>query len=260
MQNNKVNKITIYTDGSCLGNPGPGGWGAVIRQNSQETVLKGGDSDTTNNRMEMIAIIEALKWIKNHAEQKNIDIYSDSSLILNSINKGWKRKKNLDLWEQLDNLNYELKENGFKVNWNWVKGHAGNPLNEKVDAIAVEESEKRMNFPSAKLSKSKKTEDGKYLCRNCGGQTKGVLSFMPDSKMIRVDCVKCGNYIRFAEKTSENLKRAKKKVLITKSQLEDVAEIMKKRGQNITENDLKKIKKWTKEEAKKFINGDQTLF
>jgi len=134
--------IKVYTDGSCLGNPGPGGWAAIVLHDGKEVELKGNDKETTNNRMEMKAAIEALKWIRkklkiNEDNQKDtIGIYSDSSLLVKTINENWKKKKNQDLWAELD------KERGWlKINWKWVKGHSTNKYNNLADKLAVEAAE-----------------------------------------------------------------------------------------------------------------------
>lgn len=133
--------IDIFTDGSCKGNPGPGGWAAIIIKKNESkdfTVLKGGAKDTTNNRMEMIAVIEALRYIQeNNLLQFDYNLFSDSNLIVQTINKGWKRKANLDLWQEMDKLNEEIS-----VKYFWIKGHAKNKWNEQCDKIACEESEK----------------------------------------------------------------------------------------------------------------------
>lgn len=259
MQNSK-SQVTIYTDGSCLGNPGYGGWAVIIWYNSKEIILKGGAVDTTNNRMEMTAVLEALKWIRSNSKLENIKLCSDSSLVLNSIKKGWKRKKNIDIWEHIDVLNETLKNDGVIIDWQWVKGHSDNKSNEKADKIAVAEATKlKRKFANNKTVNTSK-KSNLYRCPKCKIETNGDLSYMPDSKMIRVDCDKCGSYIMFAEQSAENLKRAKKKVLLTKSQLEKIKEIMQSRGKQISENELKKIKKWTRDEAKCFIESEQTLF
>jgi len=258
--------IDIYTDGSCLGNPGVGGWGALIIKDNKEIILKGGEADTTNNRMEMTAVIEALKWINNKGILKGkISLYSDSSLIIQTIMKGWKRKANLDLWEKFDEVNNKLMDDEIFINWNWIKGHANHAYNEKVDEIAVQESKKieRKNKGKIEMEPKQKNESkdaDKYSCTSCKQKTDGVLSFMPDSEMIRVDCLNCGKYIMFAEKTDENLKRAKKRILISKEQLGKVIDIMKNQGKEVSEKELKKIKIWTKDEAEEYINSNQTLF
>ena len=134
--------IKIYTDGACSGNPGIGGWGAVILIPEKDTInLNGGSNDTTNNQMELTATIEALKYFR---DSKNITIFTDSKYVMNGIEtwinnwkkNGWKTTskkpvKNKILWEQLDK---EISKH--KVEWNWVKGHDGNRYNEKADYLA----------------------------------------------------------------------------------------------------------------------------
>ena len=127
--------IEIYTDGACIGNPGPGGWGVAILNGSQNRFLSGGDSSTTNNRMEITAVIEALK----NVDDNDVTIYSDSTYVINTITKGWKKNKNQDLWELLEKLLF--KKN---VTWKWVKGHSGNEFNEKADQLAYGEAKKKM--------------------------------------------------------------------------------------------------------------------
>ena len=120
--------INIYTDGACRGNPGPGGWGAVIIGDGPRRVLHGNDPDTTNNRMEIKAVVQALQ---NIPLRSDVTIYSDSSYVINTMTKNWKRKKNNDMWDLLD------KEVSIRnVGWEWVKGHAGDPLNEEADRLA----------------------------------------------------------------------------------------------------------------------------
>ncbi|MEK7085698.1 MAG: ribonuclease H [Patescibacteria group bacterium] len=132
-----MNKIEIYTDGSCLGNPGPGGWGVIILDGDN---LSGGESETTNNRMEMTAIIKALEWVHKKSGIKsselnncNIIIYSDSNLIIQTLNQGWKRKANTDLWAQIDKLRAWLN-----ISWVWVKAHHTNKNNNQVDKLAFD--------------------------------------------------------------------------------------------------------------------------
>ena len=119
----------IYTDGSCSGNPGPGGWGAIVVQNGTENRLFGGEPLTTNNRMEMMAAIEGLRSVPAGA---TVTIHSDSQLVVNTMTQNWKRNKNVDLWAKLDAL---VKERN--VTWQWVRGHNGHPMNEKADKLAV---------------------------------------------------------------------------------------------------------------------------
>lgn len=130
----KMRTIKIYTDGSCLGNPGPGGWAALVIDGIKKIILRGNEIYTTNNRMEMKAVIEALKWMTAH-KTKTAEIFSDSNLLIQSITKNWKRKKNKDLWTELDK---NLKNKN--IEWTWIRGHAGNSRNEEADRIAVAES------------------------------------------------------------------------------------------------------------------------
>ena len=129
-----MSMINMYTDGSCIGNPGPGGWAAIINVGDRKRVINGGDSKTTNNRMEISAILEGLKVIP---EGRSVTVFSDSIYVINTMVKGWKRKKNLDLWAQLDS---EVAKR--TVIWKWVKGHAGNILNEEADFWARTEANK----------------------------------------------------------------------------------------------------------------------
>ena len=135
-----MNKITIYTDGACSGNPGRGGWAAIILDGEKIEKISGSKDNTTNNRMELTAVISALKYVKD----KNLEIYTDSKYTKDGIEKwisnckknGWKTasKKpvaNKDLWIQLNKI-----KNIRKIEWNWVKGHSGNLGNEKADYLA----------------------------------------------------------------------------------------------------------------------------
>lgn len=129
-------KVEIYTDGSCIGNPGPGGWGAIILHDHKETKLSGGEKQTTNNRMEMMAIIKALEWLHTHKlTGEKIIIYSDSNLLVQSLTRGWKRKANTDLWRELDKLRGWLD-----IQWSWVKAHATDKYNNMVDGLALKEA------------------------------------------------------------------------------------------------------------------------
>jgi len=140
----QTENIEIYTDGSCIGNPGPGGWGAIIFIDDKKVEVKGGEKDTTNNRMEMMAIIKALEWLRkksglSHDEllSHKIHIHSDSNLIIQTMTQGWKRKANTDLWGQIDKQSAWLN-----INWNWVKAHADNHHNNEVDRIAFSQAQK----------------------------------------------------------------------------------------------------------------------
>jgi ribonuclease HI len=124
-----MNRITFYTDGSCLGNPGPGGWAYMKQDRHGTSEDSGGEPETTNNRMELTAAIEALKSLPAHPRQ--VVIYSDSQLLVKTMTEGWKRKANLDLWQELDKLAAR-----HQVSWRWVRGHDGHPENERVDQLA----------------------------------------------------------------------------------------------------------------------------
>ncbi|WNK01011.1 ribonuclease HI [Thalassospiraceae bacterium LMO-JJ14] len=135
------NTIEIFTDGACSGNPGPGGWGAILRWKGHEKELCGGEAETTNNRMELMAAIRALESLKRDAR---VNIYTDSTYVRDGITSwihGWKRNgwktaakkpvKNEDLWRRLDEA-----IRSHDVEWHWVKGHAGHPENERADELA----------------------------------------------------------------------------------------------------------------------------
>lgn len=141
-----MKQVEIFTDGACKGNPGPGGWGALLRMGEHEKELSGSELETTNNRMEMTAVIQALSALK---EPCKIALYSDSKYVIDGITKwihgwqkrGWKTaaKKpvlNEDLWREMIEAIAR-----HDITWNWVKGHAGHPENERVDSIASERAE-----------------------------------------------------------------------------------------------------------------------
>ena len=140
---NKAKDLTIYTDGACSGNPGPGGWGVLMQFNGVEKEICGGEAETTNNRMEMMAAIEALRAVKG-GYKGQIHLWTDSQYVLKGITEwihGWKRRGwkksdkkpviNADLWKILDALNQQ-----HNVEWHWVKGHAGVDGNERADELA----------------------------------------------------------------------------------------------------------------------------
>jgi ribonuclease HI len=120
--------LTIFTDGACKGNPGRGGWAAILFRNGVYEIVSGHEARTTNNRMELMAAIKGLEAADTVQE---ITIYSDSTYLTNTMTKGWKRNANHDLWEQLDRL-----VAGRKVTWKWVRGHSGTPGNEMADRVA----------------------------------------------------------------------------------------------------------------------------
>ena len=143
--------VEIYTDGACSGNPGPGGWGAVLKYGAHEKELSGGAAETTNNRMELMAVIEALRRLK---EPCVVELYSDSKYVIDALSLGWvygwkkkgwiksdkKPALNVDLWETLLTLLAP-----HEMRYHWVKGHADNDYNNRCDALAVAESRKFLN-------------------------------------------------------------------------------------------------------------------
>lgn len=142
-----MKEVTIYTDGACSGNPGPGGWGAILEYKGQMREMSGGERETTNNRMELMGVISALSALK---EPCSVELYTDSQYISRAINenwlkswkaKNWTRKggelKNVDLWKRLDQL-----LSTHSVSFHWVKGHADNEFNNRCDALAVAQRDK----------------------------------------------------------------------------------------------------------------------
>jgi len=143
-----VKHVSIYTDGACSCNPGPGGWAAILVYNGTEKELSGGESMTTNNRMELMGVISALQALKEPCE---VDLWSDSKYVTDALEKGWAKSwqkkgwvkadktpaKNPDLWEQLLSLTET-----HRVHVHWVKGHADNPYNNRCDALAVQERDR----------------------------------------------------------------------------------------------------------------------
>ncbi len=140
-QDNVTNRLRIYTDGACSGNPGPGGWGAVLLWKKHTRELSGGDPLTTNNRMELTAAIKALEVVKR---RENVTLFTDSKYLMDGITLwidgwkklNWKRKgsgkvKNIDLWQELDRLNQY-----HHITWTWVKGHSGEKWNDRADELA----------------------------------------------------------------------------------------------------------------------------
>ena len=143
-----MKRVQVFTDGACSGNPGPGGWGAVLRYNGVEKELSGGERETTNNRMELCAVIFALEALKEPCE---VELYSDSQYVCNALKLGWAKKwqaqgwmrnkkekaQNPDLWERL------LRQyDRHQVEINWGKGHAGHPENERCDRLAVAQAKR----------------------------------------------------------------------------------------------------------------------
>ena len=145
---NELKTVIIYTDGACSGNPGPGGWGAILRYNGNEKVMSGGEAHTTNNRMELMGVISALRALNQPCR---VELFSDSKYVIDALEKGWavswrsrgwkKADKspalNVDLWQELLELTAK-----HEMHYNWVKGHADNEYNERCDRLAVSEREK----------------------------------------------------------------------------------------------------------------------
>ena len=143
-----MKKVEIFTDGACSGNPGPGGWGAILRYNGVEKELSGGEANTTNNRMELSAVIFELEALKEPCE---VELYSDSQYVCNALTLGWAKKWRSQGWmrnKKEPALNPELWEkllvlcDKHQVNVNWVKGHAGHPENERCDRLAVAQAKR----------------------------------------------------------------------------------------------------------------------
>ncbi len=148
-----MTQVEIYTDGACSGNPGPGGYGTILKHGEQVKELSGGCENTTNNRMELLAVIKGLEALKRPCQ---VTLYSDSKYIVDAMNKGWARgwqargwvrsnkkpAKNSDLWKKILELSSE-----HKVEWVWVKGHADNEFNNRCDQLAVEATNKIKKKP-----------------------------------------------------------------------------------------------------------------
>lgn len=147
----KITRVNIYTDGACKGNPGPGGWGAVLVAGAYEKEFSGGEASTTNNRMELLGAIAAFEALRYPCE---VTFTSDSQYVINGLEKGWAESWRRRGWKKADGkpaLNPDLWERLLKaierhtVTYVWVKGHAGHPYNERCDALAVAEAEKFKN-------------------------------------------------------------------------------------------------------------------
>ena len=189
-----------YADGSCLGNPGPGGWGVVIVGDEATQEYSGKDPRTTNNRMEITAAIEALRRLPTEAQ---VLIRSDSQYVVNTINSRWKRNANIDLWKELD---AEIARH--KVRFEWVRGHAGDPLNERADRLALEAAKAAADArraparskvtPARDVSKSAAepatTEGGEPGSGAVAGEDQALDALRPflnEGEVVR-QCVHCG--------------------------------------------------------------------
>ncbi len=149
-----MHDVELFTDGACKGNPGPGGWGVVIRSGAREKELSGGEAQTTNNRMELMAAIRGLEALKRPCQ---VQLYTDSVYVRDGITKwihGWRRNgwktadrkpvKNVDLWQEL-----LAAADPHRIEWHWVKGHAGHPENERADALACAAALDQAKRPAA---------------------------------------------------------------------------------------------------------------
>ena len=143
-----MKQVTIYTDGACSGNPGPGGWGAILQYGAAKKEISGGEPQTTNNRMELMGVISALELLR---EPCRVDLYSDSKYVVDGITKGWAKGWKARGWKKADKspaLNPDLwaplleESEKHVIRYHWLKGHAGHPENERCDRMAVEQSKR----------------------------------------------------------------------------------------------------------------------
>ena len=172
--------IDIYTDGSCIGNPGPGGWAAIIIENGATRKLHGRDDRTTNNKMEVLA---AIKGIEATPSGVDVCVHSDSSYLVNTMTKNWKRNKNRDLWNRLD---AEVAKRN--VSWNWVRGHAGHPLNEMADRIANAEARgEPVNNSSSQTANHRHSRESGNPSSSIRPSPAGEPESSPPSRLSHVD-------------------------------------------------------------------------
>lgn len=171
--------LKIYCDGACSGNPGPGGWAFVIPDLDIE--VSGFDSDTTNNRMEITAVFEALKYLYNNYIEKcdNVEVITDSQYVINTMTKGWQKKKNTDLWAMLEYYMWYFTE----IKWTWVKGHADNKYNQRCDELAVAEYKRYQEYHKEEIEEEKKREIAWYGKKIPVNSTqKVIIEFSPHEK------------------------------------------------------------------------------
>tara|TARA_B100000315_G_scaffold169291_1_gene157862 strand:- start:2131 stop:3039 length:909 start_codon:yes stop_codon:yes gene_type:complete len=196
--------ITIYTDGSCLGNPGPGGWGAVILQEQGDPVrLSGPELQTTNNRMELTA---AIKGLESTPAGASIALHSDSGYLVNTMTRNWKRRANQDLWRQLDSLAAERN-----VSWYWVRGHTGDRWNEEADRLAITAAKLGIGGKPAggtstglthldEQGRARMVDVGEKLATDREATARGYLSVRPETlQLIKDGLMKKGDVLSVAQ-------------------------------------------------------------
>lgn len=204
--------IEIYTDGACLGNPGPGGWAAIVVKSGVMSTYSGRERQTTNNRMEILA---AVKGLQATPESSEATVFSDSEYVVKTMTRGWKRNKNLDLWAMLD-----AEARKRRVKWEWVQGHASHPMNEMADRLAVQEAEMASGrlpkdadvihaptAPTQAVSLSHIDESGKARMVDVGGKpdtervavAKGSVVMKPETlALIKANGVEKGDVVGVA--------------------------------------------------------------
>lgn len=147
--------LKVYCDGACSGNPGPGGWAFVIPKLNIE--MSDYEKQTTNNRMEITAVIKALEYVRTHffgVGEDKLEIITDSQYVVNTMTKGWQKKKNTDLWDQLDGIIGKFNT----IAWTWVKGHSDNKYNQRCDELAVDEYKKYLSYKAKEKAEEDKRE------------------------------------------------------------------------------------------------------
>ena len=192
----------IYTDGACSGNPGPGGWAAIILENGSKRALHGRQNRTTNNRMELLAVIKGLEAMPPSSE---VTVFSDSQYVVNTITRNWKRHVNNDLWARLD-----AEVSKRTVRWKWVQGHAGDPLNQEADALATREARMRADEPADEPSSERLShvdDSGKAMMVDIGWKqptqrvavARGYVVMKPQTlEMIRANNIEKGDVLGVA--------------------------------------------------------------
>ena len=190
--------IDIYTDGACSGNPGPGGWAAILVEDGVERPISGRQERTTNNRMELLAVIKGLQAV---AESSEVTVHSDSQYVVNTMTRNWKRNANKDLWARLD------AEVGVRrVSWKWVRGHSGHTLNEMADALATREANSaRQRSPDAELThvdesgKASMVDVGSKLDTQRTAVARGSVLMCPETlEAVRTNALKKGDVLGVA--------------------------------------------------------------